>query len=192
MSLRPFLLIAVACLPIVLCAQNEKPAHYQLFGGYTFLSNSPNGLQGEHQPLNGWDTSIEFPPWNNLRFKMEYSEYIGTNLGASQKPFYIMAGGQYSQRLGKESVYVEGLFGNVGINRYWGPNQLTGDTASFATFFGGGVDTPINRRFAFRVGGDYVWSNLSLIQSVSYAAPYTYPGLPRYFGRVNSGIVWKF
>ncbi len=182
----------MVCLSSLLHAQSEAAPHYQLFGGYAFLSNSINGVPGAHQPLNGWDASLAFSSWHNLRFKIDFSTYVGTNLGASQKPYSIAGGGQYAKRLGKESLFVEGLVGNVGINRYWGPNQLPGDTASFVSILGGGVDTPISRRFAFRVAGDYQWTNFSLIESVSDAVPYTYPGIPRYFARITSGIVWQF
>jgi hypothetical protein len=192
MPFRLFPVIAMVCLTAALYAQSEKPAHYQLYGGYTFLSNSINGVPGSRQPMNGWDASIAFPSWHDLRFKIDVYGYDATNLGASQKPWYIMAGGQYTRRLGRESVFVEGLFGDAGINRYWGPNQLPGDTASFVTLLGGGLDTPISRRLAFRASAGYQWSNFSLVNNVSQAVPYTYPGIPRYFARISSGLVWSF
>jgi len=192
MPFRSFLLIALICLSAALHAQVESPARYQLYGGYTFLSNSINGVPGSHQSMNGWDASIGFPSWHNLRFKLDVYGYDATNLGASQKPWFIMAGGQYSHRLGRESVFAEGLFGDAGIGRYWGPNQLPGATASFVTLLGGGIDTPISRRFAFRVSGGYQWSNFSLVNNPQQAVPYTYPGIPRYFARLSSGLVWQF
>ncbi|MGB7266928.1 MAG: hypothetical protein WBC92_15545 [Terracidiphilus sp.] len=192
MPFRPFLLIAVACLSSVLFAQSEKSPHYQLYGGYTFLSNSINGVPGAHQPLNGIDVSFAFPPWHSLRFKMEVPVYIGTNLNAPQHVYFILAGWQFGHRIGKEYVFVEGLAGTGGINRNWGANASTGETASFSTMLGGGLDTPIARHISFRVSGGYEWANFALAPPTLPNIPYRIPGLPNNFGRVSSGIVWQF
>jgi len=85
------------------------PRTLQIYGGYTFLSNTINGVPGSRQPLNGWDAAVAFPAWHNLRFKIDTYAYRGTNLGAPQHPFFIMGGGQYTWRVRRESVFVEGL-----------------------------------------------------------------------------------
>jgi hypothetical protein len=54
-------LIALLCLSSALHAQSKAPASYQIYGGYTFLSNTFNGVPGSRQPLNGWDASMAFP-----------------------------------------------------------------------------------------------------------------------------------
>lgn len=192
MPSRLSLLITLLFLWAALYAQTEAPARFQLYGGYSFLSNSFNGVPGSRQPLNGWDASIAVPPWHKLRFKFDVSGYSGTNLGASQRSVFIMGGGQYSHRIGREFVFVEALAGECGLNRYWGPNQAPGGTASFATLLGGGLDTPLARHLAFRVDGGYQWSNFALVQSVAAPYPYRLPGLPNNFGHISSGLVWQF
>lgn len=185
-------LIAMLCLTQVLHAQNrEVPARFQIYGGYSYLSNSLNGVPGSQQALNGWDASMAFPSWHNLRFKIDASGYLGTNLGAQQHPYFIMGGAQYSRRLGRETVYVEGLGGDGGVNRYWGANKTAGETASFVGFVGGGLDTPITRRIAFRVAGGYQYSYFALA-TLPYYNPYRIPGLPTNFGRLSSGLVFQF
>ncbi len=99
--------IAILCLASFLHAQSEVPARYQIYGGYTFLSNSFNGVPGSHQPLNGWDASIAFASWHGLRFKLDTFGYNGTNLGAPQHAFFILAGGQYTWRVRRESIFGE-------------------------------------------------------------------------------------
>jgi hypothetical protein len=192
MPSRFFSLVALLCFSSSLHAQQAARARYQLYGGYSLLSNSFNGVPGSRQPLNGWDASIAFPPWRSLRFKIDTSGYRGTNLGAQQSAFFIMGGGQYGWHFGKEAVFVEGLAGDGGLNRYWGANQTPGETASFSTLVGGGLDTPLTRHFAFRVEGDYFWTNFALVQSVSTLIPYRIPGLPNNFGRISTGCVWRF
>jgi len=175
-------------------APSQKPARFQLYGGYGLLSNSFNGLPGARQPLNGWNSSIAFPAWHNLRFTIDVSGYLGTNTGASQRSLFVAAGAQYFHRFRRESAFVEGFIApNSGdLQRYWGPNGAPGETASFATILGGGLDTPISRRFAIRVEGDYQWTNFQLINNVQNLEPIQTPGLPRYFARFSSGLVWGF
>ncbi len=186
------LLLAMACLSIAARGEAAAPARYQAFAGYSLLSNSLNGVAGSHQPLNGWDASFAFVPWHGLRFKVDTTGYRGTNLNAPQHLFFIMGGGEYSHRLGRESMFVEGLGGTGGANRYWGANQTPAQTASFAAFMGGGVDTPISKRFAWRVEGGYQYSYFQLIQSLATLTPVYNTNLPTNFGRFSTGLVWSF
>ena len=191
----PHRLIAVAMLlyfaPLLL-GQAESSAHYQVYGGYTYLSNSFNGVPGSRHALNGLDSSIAFAPWHDLRFKIDFFGYIGSNLNAPQHAYFIIGGGQYGRRFGREYAYVEGLAGDGGINSNWGANATNGETASFATILGGGLDTRLTRRFAFRVSGGYQWSNFALAPPTLPNIPYRIPGLPNNFGRIATGLVWNF
>jgi len=192
MQSRLFWLIALLGFSSVLHAQWDKPAHYQIYGGYSFLSNSLNGVPGSHQPLNGWDAAVAFPAWHGVRFKIDTFRYSGTNLGAPQQVYFIMGGGQYNRRVGREIVFVEGLAGDGGINRNWGANKSPGGTASFSTLVGGGLDTPLTRHIAFRVDGCYQYAYFALLGPSPNFIPYRIPGLPTNFGRISSGIVWQF
>ena len=184
-------LIAILCLSSVLHAQKEVPPRLLVFGGYSFLSNSLNGVTGYHQGLNGFDASIAFGAWHNLRFKVDTTAYFGSNLGAPQHPYFILGGPQYTWRIRRESIFVEGMGGTGGANKSWGANGMLGETASFAAFVGGGLDTPISRHFAYRIEGGYQYSYFSL-QIPTYLVPYRITGLPTNFGRASSGLVWKF
>jgi hypothetical protein len=198
MSSRLCFLLALLFVAASIHAQTEAPsqkaARFQLYGGYALLSNSFNGLPGARHPLNGWNGSIAFPPWHNLRFTIDASGYLGTNTGASQRSLFVAAGAQYVHRFGRESAFVEGFIApNSGdLQRYWGPNGAPGETASFASILGGGFDTPISPRFAFRVSGAYQWSNFQLINNASDIIPIRTPGLPNNFFRLSTGLVWGF
>jgi hypothetical protein len=196
MTFRISLLFVLLPMAVAVHAQNEataqKPARFQLYGGYAFVSNSPNGLPGEHQPMNGWNASLGTPLWRFIRFKVDVSSYRGTNLGAQEDVYYILGGPQFTRRFGRETVFGEALIGDGGINRYWGPQASPGETASFATVVGGGLDTPIARRLAFRVSGGYQWSNFQLINNVNNIIPIQTPGLPDKFARISTGLVWSF
>lgn len=189
--LKRLLLLSVASLLTPAAnAQSESSAPYQIFGGFTYLSNSFNGTPGARQPLTGWDASVSFPPYRHLRFVIDVSDYSGNNLGAPQHAYFIMGGGEYERRFHREGLFVKGLVGEAGINRNWGANATFGGTASLSTFLGGGVDTPISRRFAIRVEGGFQHTNFALIQSPTDQVPHRIPGLPNYFGRISTGLIW--
>ena len=190
MSARFFTLVVLCMFSITMDAQSSASASYQIFGGFTSLTNTFNGVPGARQPLLGWEASLAFPAWHHLRPKLDYSAFNGNNLGAPQHAFSIMAGGEYGHHLGRERIFGEALFGDVGLNQNWGANGSPGSTASFSTLFGGGVDTPMSRHLAIRFEGDYQYTNFALYQSLSYKLPYRIPGLPSNFGRFSTGLVW--
>jgi len=190
-------LFPLACLAALLAApaaqaQGVAPERYQLFGGYSWLSNSLNGVSGHQESLNGWDTAFAIRPWHDLRFKLAAFGYHGTNQGAAEHPYFIMAGGQFGRYFGREGAFVEALGGEGNVNKNWGANGAVGDTASFSAILGGGLDTPISARFAIRVEGDFQYAYFKTNAGGNNNAPYYVPGLPTFFGRFSSGLVWRF
>lgn len=189
----------VWCVALLFCAaslpaQTVSPPRYQFFGGYSFLSNSLNGVSGAHQLLNGYEAALAIPPWHDLRFKVNFFQYLGTNQGASEHPYFIMGGGQYGRDFGREYAFIEAMVGEGSVNANWGANQTIGQTASLSTLVGGGVDTPISRRVAFRVQGDfqYAYFKQAASRNPLSGVPVYVPGLPTYFGRISSGLVFRF
>jgi hypothetical protein len=175
---------------LISSAQSSDSSSWQFSGGFSWLSNSINGVPGARQPLLGWDASLAAPAWRNLRFKIDYSGLLGNNLGAPQHPYFILAGGQYDHHLGKENLFAEALFGDCGLNGNWGPNQSPGSSASFAALLGGGVDTPLSRHLAMRFEGGYQYTNFTLYKSVANPQPLQLPGYPKNFARISAGLVW--
>ena len=194
MSCRYSRWIVLFALVTGLHAQSPLSSRYQLFGGYSFLSNSLNGVSGAHQPLNGYEIAFAIPPWHDLRFKMDAFQYRGTNLGAVEHPYYVLAGGQYGKTFGREAPFVEALAGIGNVNGDWGASKTIGDTASFSATVGGGLDTRLSPHFALRVQGDLQYSHFTQAASrvPTTGAPTYVPGLPTLFGRISSGIVWRF
>ena len=188
--------VVFLCFASALHAQADKYSLYQLSGSYSWLSNSLDGVAGSHQPLNGWDAALECLRWHGLRFKFDVAGYEGTNLGAPQKPVFILAGGQFNHRFGRETAWVEGLFGDGGSSPNWLPNNNPGQTASFAAVAGGGLDTPLNKAFAIRVQADFQYSTfgVSVAKLPTTSPVYLNPvhGLPNDFARIATGLVWRF
>ena len=181
-------------LTVTLHAQTDYSRRYQLFGGYSFLSNSLNGVSGSQQSLNGYEIAFAIPPWHDLRFKMNMFQYRGTNQGAVEHPYFIMGGGQYGRNFGKDNLFVEAMLGEGGVNADWGANKTIGQTASISALLGGGVDIPFSPRIAFRVQGDYQYAYFKQAASRNPGSgvPVYVSGLPNNFGRFSSGIVWRF
>jgi hypothetical protein len=188
-------LFALACLfflyPLTGAAQSEElKVPYQIFAGYSRLSNSINGVPSAQRPLNGWEVSTVAPDWRHIRFKIDVSGFSGTNLNAQQREVFILAGGQYEHSIRRERLFMHALVGNVALDDHWGANGALGGRAAFATVIGGGADTPIHRHFALRLQGDWMHTNPALFQSAAYKLPYRIPGLPQNFGRITAGLVW--
>jgi hypothetical protein len=200
MRYRLYTFLAILSLSLTAHAQATPEAsrsngseRFQLYGGYSYQSNTFNGVPGHRQSLNGWEASFAFPRmWRELRFKLNTTQYRGHNYGAPQNAYYILGGFQYSHKFGHETLFGEVLAGDIGINQNWGPNAHVGMTASFSTVVGGGVDIPINRHIAIRGSGGWVYQNFALIEALNNTTPYRVPGLPNYFGKAGAGLVWKF
>ena len=182
--------IALFLSPLVLSAQSEVVTPFQFCAGFTYLSNSFNGVPGSHRPMTGWNAAAALPSWHNLRFKIDVSGNYGNNLGAPQHAFSFMTGLQYERSLRRETLFGQALVGVVGLNRNWGANGGPGVTASFAELLGGGLDTPVSKHIGIRVEGDMQHTNFALVQSGASPLPYRIPGLPSYFGRISAGVVW--
>lgn len=177
---------------------SDKAPAYQIYGGYSRLSNSFNGTPGSRQPLNGWNAGIAFAEWHHLRFKLDYSMYRGTNLSSPQHALSLLGGGQYDVSFHRERIFAEALVGEAGLNGTWYKsnsagyqNGNTGGTASLAEFLGGGVDTPIGKNTALRIEGGVQHTNFNPIEPLPNPVSYHVNGLPNYFGRFSAGIVWS-
>ena len=183
-------LLVLLSTSLISSAQSSDASSYQISGGFSWLSNTINGIPGARQPLLGWEASLATPAWRNLRFKIDYSGFLGHNLGSPQRPYFILAGGQYDYHLGKEKLFAEALFGDCALNQNWGPNKSPGSSASFASLLGGGVDTPVSRHLAMRFEGGYQYTNFTLYKSVANQQPLDSPGYPKNFARISAGLVW--
>jgi hypothetical protein len=168
-------------------ADQANPERKEFFAGYSFLSNSFNGHSSfaSHQPLNGWELSFAAPVSRRLSFKASANGYYGTSLGSPQRPIFILCGAAYSKHFGREVGFVEGLAGLGLLNKDWWGGEVPGATKSFAGSAGGGLDTPLTKRLAFRVQGGLLYAHFTINDSQIH-------GLPNYFARISSGLVWRF
>lgn len=182
-------------VPLVVQAQTST-APYQLTGSFSALSNSFNGVPDARQPLIGWNAGLAIPAWHNLRFVLDASAFQGKNLGAPQNVTFLSGGGLYGHQFGREMVFGKMLFGEANLGRNWPGNHISGTTASFTVYGGGGVDTPISKHFSLRVEGGVQHTNFAYERFFpSGSTPsfpyYRVPGLPENFGRVSTGLVWS-
>jgi hypothetical protein len=197
MRIQYFLLLALFCCSAVVNAQTQSSPPYEISGGYSWLSNSFNGVPGSRHPLSGWNADAVFPPWHHLRFRVDYSMYRGVNRGDPQHAFFLLGGAQYEAMFHRERFYAVGLLGEGGLNGTWFDtassmykNGNSGMIASLAEFLGGGVDTPIGGHAAVRIEGGVQHTNFDPIEPLPTSQPYHLAGIPNYFGRLSAGLVW--
>jgi hypothetical protein len=166
----------------------EAPAgRNQIFGGYSFFSNSFNGhsTYGSHQPLNGWNASFAAPLSPRFSIKVDASGYYGNSLGSPQHPLFFLGGMQYNKHFGKETAFLQALAGYGHLNSNWWGGLAPGKTNSFSTVGGGGLDTPLSPRLAFRVEGGLQYADFTIPDDQIRS-------LPNYFARISTGLVWRF
>lgn len=197
MLIQRFPLVAFLCLASIAYAQNQAPPPLQIYGGFSRISNSFNGVPGSQQALNGFAAGVATQPWRHLRFKLDVSGYRGMNLGDPQHSLFFMGGAQYEREIHRERFYGEALLGEGTLNGNWFKADATGYayghtgmTASLAEFFGGGADTPVSHHFAVRVEGGVQHSDFVPIHPQPHPVPYHLDGVPNYFGRFTVGMVW--
>jgi len=192
-----FVILALLCSSAVAAAQQQAAPPIQVYGGYSSLTNSFNGVPGSQKGLSGMSAGIAGPPWRHLRFKLDFSEYRGTNLGNPQHSLFFMGGAQYERMFHRERFFAEALLGEGTLNGNWFiadttgyAHAHTGMTASLAEFLGGGIDTPVSHHFAIRVEGGVQHSDFVPIHPEPVDTPYHLAGIPNYFPRFTVGMVW--
>src|ERR1700735_3096755 len=109
--MRTPVLVLILYLPLWGGKAQTATAPNQISGSFGALSNSFNGVPGSRQPLLGWDANGAFPPWHNLRFVLDLSNFRGTNLGSPQRGYFTTAGGAYSHGIGREAILGKMLLG---------------------------------------------------------------------------------
>jgi hypothetical protein len=192
-SLPSYILLAVcAALPYHVAGQaqavDEKHrGGNEFFAGYSFLSNSFNGHSSatSHQPLSGWEAAFAVPVSRALRVKVEADGYYGTSLDSPQRPTFFLGGLAGAKHFGKEVGFVEGLAGLGILNSDWWGGEVHGATTSFVARTGGGLDTPLSHRLAFRLQGGMLYANFTIKDNQIHS-------LPHYFARISTGLVWRF
>jgi hypothetical protein len=171
---------------------SEAPAdRNELFVGYTLLSNSFNATSGfSGNILNGWDAAFMFPLAlaERLGIQTDAFGYYGTSRSDPVREHNIVAGPQYWLHRGRTRIFVHGLVGlgylNSGampFDTYHGPSS----NWSFAALAGGGLDHNLTRHVALRLEGDMLHTNFTSPSDQIH-------GLPNFFGRFATGLVFRF
>ncbi len=163
---------------------HDTQERVEVFGEYSRISDSVQEHDSYSQPsfgLNGFEAGAALRVWHGLGVKGAVSRYTGSNIGAESQLF-VVGSGQYAVRFGRESIFVEGLFGSGNVNA--GFFSGAGSTAN-TTVFGGGLDTRIARHLAFRVEG-------GLLHAKFVPTSNQIHGTPTSFGRLSTGLVVCF
>lgn len=169
--------------------ENAQGWKYELYGGYNYLSNSfsvDSNFSGTG--LNGWDVSLtKRHLFRGLGLEFAANGHYGTTDFDTQIEHSLLVGPQYAKRFGKESVFVHGLIGIGFINNGSIPGDVPGPTSNvvLAGLAGGGLDTPISRRLAWRVEADWLHSQYSPKDDQIH-------GLQGNFASISTGLVLRF
>ncbi|HYL11668.1 MAG TPA: hypothetical protein VEV41_01440 [Terriglobales bacterium] len=168
--------VLVLSLPAM--AQESVASRAVVFGGYSYLRNNGNGL-------NGWEGQGTF---NFNRFLGITADISGNSRSLVSLPVPLITpsvnqsfseylfGPTVSTGFGRSSVFAHALFGvvrtslgaGVSVPIIGGISAPVTSASAFAMAFGGGLDLGLSKHFAIRVAQvDYVRSQLSTLDSLS-------------------------
>ncbi len=171
-----------------LCAQQPSAGRNEFYAGYGFLSSSFNAYANfSGTPMNGWDAALTMRGAGSLGLKISVLGIYGTNLGAMQIQHSVLVGPQWSRHVGKESLFVHGLVGMGFINSGAIPFDQSSpkSNVTFAALAGGGLDTALSHRIAWRLEGDYLRSQYESGSDQIH-------NLHGNFAHLSTGIVFRF
>jgi len=162
----------------------------EIFIGYSYLNFTTNGLTNSRQSANGWEASVSGNFNKSFALELDlsgyYKNYSYFTGNAFDLPNIITVSyyRDYSYLAGPRVNY-----GPVFVHALFGGDHLSGSAlgvsaaqTGFAGALGGGIQLPVDNRFAFRLGADYVFSEHNILSGAS---------VTRNNFRASAGIVFN-
>lgn len=200
----------VLLFPLMLAAQIGRPKtafddggpRATMFGGYSYLRNNSNGI-------NGWQGQGTFNFTRYLGVTADVSgafrtpatfSVLGVSASANQHLYTFLFGPTVTANFGRSAVFAHGLFGQAhsslgaGVNIPIIGGISTGLTSAnaFAMAFGGGVDIGVSRHIAIRaVQVDYLRTQFSATDALATGLSSSLGDRQNSF-RYSTGIVFRF
>ena len=134
----------------------------EIFGGYSYLNFDPNELFSSRQSAHGWEASVSANLYQWFALEFDVSGYYKSYGVLDYSSYSYVAGPRFNFKPG----YVHVLIG--GDNLTASAFGLSASQSSFLSAFGGGVQFPIDNRYSFRIGADYVVSRHNLTGPQSF------------------------
>ncbi|MGH9516034.1 MAG: hypothetical protein ACRD3P_10200 [Terriglobales bacterium] len=148
--------VLVFFLSSLAAAQSKLVPGIEIFGGYSHLSFSSNGLGfANWTQMNGWDVAVTIPHiYQGLGITADASGDYSTVL----EQFDYMIGPQYKWEFNRFRFIAHGLYGRAQTRlREPGSTFVEPSDRKKVIALGGEVDVPISDRFSIRaVQADYL------------------------------------
>jgi len=199
-----FMLRTMGLVVIVLVACFSLPAQetpkVEIYGGYAGARIHDSGIIDQHIFNHGWNAQVNFNFDQHLGIVGDFGGYYGTHTGPSFTPLTCLPcpgtipgadissqfhtflfGPQVAARLNAFTPFAHVLFGGVHAHEdsSGGPfPPFTAGQSGFAFALGGGLDTNISPRIAWRVQGDYLNWKLFNVREDNL--------------RISTGVVFRF
>ena len=159
---------AVALVSASPAAAQTAPSRWEIFGGYSLLSATPNDFpRGASSGVEG-GLAVHVSRWCAFQISVAAQFNTSRDLGynfagvvASSSVTEYLGGPRFILRTGRIDAFGHALVGVAA-----GRTNLPGFSDSgFALGGGGGVDVRINHRLALRVHAEYVGGFVDLMES---------------------------
>jgi len=157
--------VKLACAVVILgvfgsltCMAEDDPA-LDLFGGYSYLNASTEGLANKHVSLNGWNAAGTFYLNHWFGIASDFSGHYGTpsigGTGVTTHVHNFLFGPQFSYRHGPLTPFAHALFGESRVSAEAGGIKVT--DSDFGMALGGGIDVKLHPRMSWRmIEADYL------------------------------------
>ena len=185
------LLLLLVAISVRLCGQTAQPRNdkssMDIYAGGTFAVDSYGNNQDRtnNGSAVGWEGALDLRRVFHLPalgVTVDGSGYYGQHAHA----YFILAGPQLSGSIGRETIFVHGLVGGAHLN---GGSNLFPlmSNVTFAEAAGGGADTALTQRLAWRVAGDYLHTSFTAGGQETNQLQLVHNNF-----RVSTGIVFRF
>ena len=190
------LIVLAACFFL----QAQEPPKVEIFGGYSLARITDQGVVQKHIFNNRWNSEINFNFDKHLGIVGDFGGYYGTHTGPSFTQFTcfgcpitfpgpvvttqfhtFLFGPQVSARVNSFTPFGHVLFGAIHAREDASAGvfpPFTVSASAFAFAVGGGLDTSLSHRIAWRVQADYLGTRLFDIRENNL--------------RVSTGVVFRF
>jgi opacity protein-like surface antigen len=198
---KSVILVATILLPLALAAQDAPKA--EIFGGYSYLrnsSNSLNGWEGQATANFGRYLGVTADVSGHYRTVATLSGIPGVSASANQRLYNFLFGPTVTARFDKHAVFAHALFGaahsslgaGVSIPIIGAVSTRVNSATAFAMAFGGGVDIGLTNTFAIRPAQiDYLYTRFNSVDALSTGLSSSTSGHQNSF-RYSAGIVIRF
>jgi len=160
-------LLWLSCVCVNLLHAQSSGDRYEIFGGYSLVTNDFTGIQFDNQRhlMNGWSTAFTYKPVPLFGITADVSGYrVSSSNSLSAHSLNFLFGPTLSLPLSRVTPFAHILFGPVHVSYPNGCRQCSG-TSAFSYALGGGADFFFTKHVGLRGQVDFFHNGISSLDN---------------------------